>query len=119
MAKPLMLSIGGQNTQADVHQVTQEHPLQNDPKSEPSEIDPTQHSTESLAGIYEILKRHEESLRDLIVEIRLLYHNLPEKERNRLEAQRDRTTHEVRDLFAGQVRSLDETILRLRGKKIE
>jgi hypothetical protein len=63
-----------------------------------------------LAEIYEILKRHEETLRDLVVEVRLLYHNLPESERLRLEAQRERTTREVGDNFASQVRLLDETI---------
>ncbi len=70
----------------------------------------TSHAGGPLAEIYEILKRHEETLRDLVVEVRLLYHNLPESERQRLEARREQTTREVGDLFAGQVRLLDETI---------
>jgi len=65
---------------------------------------------ESLAQIYQVLKRHEETLRDLVVEVRLLYHNLSEKDRQRLEAQRERTTREVRELFAGHIRLLEENI---------
>jgi len=70
---------------------------------------------ESLAGVYEILKRHEETLRDLVVEARLLYHNLPDKDKQRLERSRARTTEEVGELFAGKIRLLDEAITRLRG----
>jgi hypothetical protein len=70
---------------------------------------------ESLAGVYEVLKRHEETLRDLVIEVRLLYHNLPEKEKQRLEWSRGRTTQEVSDIFANNIRSLEETIKRLRG----
>jgi hypothetical protein len=72
---------------------------------------------ESLAEILEAVKRHEETLRDLIVEVRLLYHNLPEKDRTRLEAQRERTRREVGDLFANQVRLLDQKIEQLRGRR--
>jgi len=72
---------------------------------------------ESLAGIYEILKRHEETLRDLVVEARLLYHNLPDKEKQRLEWSRGRTTQEVGEIFASNIRLLDETIARLRGSQ--
>ncbi len=72
---------------------------------------------ESLAGIYEILKRHEETLRDLVVEVRLLYHNLPDKEKQRLEWSRGRTTQEVGEIFGSNIRLLDETIARLRGSQ--
>lgn len=72
---------------------------------------------ESLAGVYEILKRHEETLRDLVVEMRLLYHNLPDKEKQRLEWSRGRTTQEVGEIFASNIRLLDETITRLRGSQ--
>jgi len=72
---------------------------------------------ESLAGVYEILKRHEETLRDLVVEVRLLYHNLPDKEKQRLEWSRGRTTQEVGEIFASNIRLLDETIARLRGSQ--
>jgi hypothetical protein len=72
---------------------------------------------ESLAGVYEILKRHEETLRDLVVEVRLLYHNFPDKEKKRLEWSRERTAHEVGEIFAGQIRSLEESIARLRGNQ--
>jgi len=72
---------------------------------------------ESLAGVYEILKRHEETLRDLVIEVRLLYHNLPDKEKQRLEWSRGRTTSEVGEIFASNIRALDETIARLRANK--
>ncbi|HEY1757384.1 MAG TPA: hypothetical protein VGG72_18565 [Bryobacteraceae bacterium] len=72
---------------------------------------------ESLVGVYEVLKRHEETLRDLVVEIRLLYHNLPEKDKQRLEWSRGRTTEEVAAIFGPNIRSLEETITRLRGTK--
>jgi hypothetical protein len=70
---------------------------------------------ESLVGVYEILKRHEETLRDLVVEVRLLYHNLPDKEKQRLEWSRGRTTQEVGEIFASNIRLLEETIAKLRG----
>ena len=70
---------------------------------------------ESLVGVYEILKRHEETLRDLVVEVRLLYHNLPDKEKQRLEWSRGRTTQEVGEVFASNIRLLEETIKRLHG----
>ena len=70
---------------------------------------------ESLAGVYEILKRHEETLRDLVVEVRLLYYTLPEKERLSLERSRARTTSDVGDLFADKVRTLEGKIRELRG----
>jgi hypothetical protein len=70
---------------------------------------------ESLAGVYEILKRHEETLRDLVIEMRLMYHNLPDKEKQRLEWSRTRTTQEVGEIFASNIRLLDETIARLRA----
>jgi hypothetical protein len=72
---------------------------------------------ESLAGVYEILKRHEETLRDLVVEVRLLYHNLPDKEKQRLEWSRSRTASEVGEIFASNIRLLEETIARLRAKQ--
>jgi len=70
---------------------------------------------ESLIGIYEILKRQEETLRDLVIEVRLLYHNLEEKEKQRLEWSRSRTTQEVGEIFAGNIRLLEDRIARLRG----
>jgi hypothetical protein len=72
---------------------------------------------QSLVGVYEILKRHEETLRDLVVEVRLLYHNLPDKEKQRLEWSRSRTTSEVGELFASNIRMLEDTITRLRGSQ--
>jgi DNA-binding CsgD family transcriptional regulator len=74
---------------------------------------------ESLAGVYEVLKRHEETLRDLVIEVRLLYHNLSDKEKQRLEWSRGRTTQEVGDIFAAKIRSLDETITRLRASQTQ
>jgi len=71
---------------------------------------------ESLVGVYEVLKRHEETLRDLVIEVRLLYHNLGDKEKQRLEWSRARTTQEVGDIFAGNIRSLEEAIARLKAK---
>jgi hypothetical protein len=103
MSKPLMLSIGGRP----------DTPPETNVPADPTPSSPS----DSPIEIYEILKRHEETLRDLIVEVRLLYRNLPEKERKRLEEQRERTTREVRDSFAGQIRSLDEIISRLRGSR--
>ena len=117
MDERLKLSIGAWNTEppasapkepvhselppdmhvADSHYVTKESPS------------PT---GESLAQIYEILRRHEETLRDLIIEVRLLYYTLPEKDRQRLESLRARITHEVRDLHAGQLRLLEERVSR-------
>jgi hypothetical protein len=70
---------------------------------------------ESLAGVYEILKRHEETLRDLVVEVRLMYYTLPEKDRLSLERSRSRTTSDVGDLFADKIRALEEKIKALRG----
>lgn len=119
MAKPVTLSIRGGDTQLGVSAVEyQSEPAQparisegrvND-KPPGNAVNTKSRTGESLAEIYEILKRHEETLRDLIVEVRLQYHNLPESERLRLEGQRERTTREVGDLFANQVRLLDETI---------
>jgi len=70
---------------------------------------------ESLIGVYEVLKRHEETLRDLVVEVRLLYHNLPDKEKQRLEWSRARTTEEVGVTFASNIRLLEDAIARLRA----
>jgi hypothetical protein len=70
---------------------------------------------ESLAGVYEILKRHEETLRDLVVEARLLYYSLPDKERLSLERSRSRTTSEVGELWAEKIRTLEEKIKALRS----
>ncbi len=72
---------------------------------------------ESLVGVFEILKRHEETLRDLVVEVRLLYHNLPDKEKQRLEWSRGRTTQEVGEIFASNIRLLEERIAKLRGNQ--
>jgi hypothetical protein len=74
-------------------------------------------ANESLVGFYEIMKRHEETLRDLVVEVRLLYHSLPDKEKQRLEWSRSRTTSEVGELFASNIRMLEDTITRLRGSQ--
>jgi hypothetical protein len=114
MDKPLTLSIGGQTTHRDTPAAMQENPPELARTSEPagvSEAGPA----DSLAEMCEILKRHEETLRDLIVEVRLLYHNLPAKEQKRLEENRARTTREVGESFAAQVGSLEEKISRLRG----
>jgi hypothetical protein len=114
MPKPLTLSIGGQP--AETTTAAEEQQAESAGKIEPAgtsgaPVSPAAESPE----IYEILKRHEETLRDLVIEVRLLYHNLSDKEKQRLEARRDGTTREVRDSFAGQVRALDEKISKLRG----
>jgi hypothetical protein len=123
MAKPLTLEIGAQDTQRDTHSAMEDQSglarnrepagvsegrVEDKPSRKAGYS--TSHAGESLAEIYEILKRHEETLRDLIVEVRLLYHNLPESDRLRLEGQRDRTTREVGNNFASQVQLLDEAI---------
>lgn len=126
MSKPLMLSIGKDvphETPAAESAATSETPV-SDPSSpaagvaaSPGPASPGSASpnAEALAELYETVKRHEETLRDLIVEIRLLYHNLSDKEKQRLESRRDATTREVRDNTAGQIRALEEKIARLRG----
>lgn len=115
MSKPLMLSIGGQP--ADPHFILDTDKPQPAQKTEPAGDNTASAGNESLAEMYEAVKRHEETLRDLVVEIRLLYHNLSDKEKKRLEAQRDRTTREVRDSFAAQIRLLEEKAMRLRASK--
>jgi hypothetical protein len=72
-------------------------------------------SPQDLIEVFETLKRHEETLRDLVVEIRLMYHSLPEKDRKRLEALRDQTTRQVHELFATHTAVLDGKIANLRG----
>jgi hypothetical protein len=137
MSKPLALSIGGKvgdgQTIQDLSPPSQSGPEQSTPEQSKNKDQPQPMpepinvqsysamatapapSSQALAELYENLKRHEETLRDLIVEVRLLYHNLADKEKQRLETRRDGTTREVRDSFAGQVRSLEEKISRLRG----
>jgi hypothetical protein len=116
MSKPLMLSIGDVPDPPQTDTPANAHSDAGVPAGpSPAVASPTGAPSESLAQIYEVLKRHEETLRDLVVEVRLLYHNLPEKEKKRLEAQRERTTREVRDGFAGQLRSLEEMVARLRA----
>lgn len=120
MSKPLMLSIGKDvpHETAAESAVTSEIPMSE--ASSPAAAGSASAgsaSPESLAELYESVKRHEETLRDLIVEIRLLYHNLSDKEKQRLESRRDATTREVRDNCAPQIRSLEEKILRLRGTR--
>ena len=121
MPDPLKLSIGAwpqdQNPQIDLHRAAPAPHSTVPAGNQPAARERPSDSSESLAGIYEILKRDEETLRDLIVEVRLLYHNLPEKDRKRLEAQRAQTTREVADLFSVRIRLLDETIARLRGAR--
>jgi len=117
MSKPLRLEIGRNVPQeeppAPAAAPTVAIPAPESPAAEESQAAP---SNESLAEVYEAIKRHEETLRDLIVEIRLLYHNLSDKEKQKLEARRDWTARELRDNFAGPVRALEEKIARLRGK---
>ena len=52
-----------------------------------------------------------------MVEVRLLYHNLPDKEKQRLEWSRSRTTSEVGELFASNIRMLEDAITKLRGSQ--
>lgn len=118
MSKPLMLSIGKDvphETPAAESAATSESPVNE--VASPAAATSAAPSAESLAELYESVKRHEETLRDLIVEIRLLYHNLSDKEKQRLESRRDATTREVRDNSAGQIRALEEKIVRLRGSR--
>jgi hypothetical protein len=118
MDQRLKLSIGAWEaeppTEPSKPQIQSEGPVEGNVKAQASAMadDATTLASESLAQIYQVLKRHEETPRDLAVEVRLLYQNLPEKERQRLEAQRERTTREVRDLFASQIRLLEENISR-------
>jgi hypothetical protein len=123
MAKPLLLSIG-EKLQMEPHPASAADSPAAPPQTTGAEVSggpapesAAPPSAESLAQIYDILKRHQETLRDLIVEIRLLYRHLPPKEQQRLEAQREPTTREVGDLCAAQLHELDETIARLRGKQ--
>lgn len=116
MDQRLKLSIGAWGpeppTQPSKPQIQSESPVEGNVKAQPSAMadDATTLASESLAQIYQVLKRHEETPRDVVVEVRLLYQNLSEKERQRLEALRERTTHEVGDLFAGHIRLLEENI---------
>jgi chromosome segregation ATPase len=117
MPKPLTLAIGGRPAETETPPTAEEHPAES---AAPSGLAGTSNipaSGEALAEIYEVLKRHEETLRDLVIEVRLLYHNLSDKEKQRLEARRDGTTREVRDGFASQIRALDEKISKLRGSR--
>jgi len=135
MSKPVMLSIGGKVGEAPP--INPDHPMESaaatsesaqvpeaptnvksasmpdESASASSELFPSQ----SLAQIYEVLKRHEETLRDLVVEVRLLYYNLSEKERQRLETRRQQVTFEVRNNFADNIRALEEAISRLRSNR--
>ena len=115
MDERLKLSIGAWNT--DAPSAPPKQPVLSESSAEKNVTDPrystasdTDSTSESLAQIYEILRRHEETLRDLIIEVRLLYHTLPEKDRQRLEGLRERITYEVRGLYAGQIRLLEEEI---------
>lgn len=116
MDKRLKLSIGAWEmeppTQPSKPQIQPEGPVEGNVKAQAPAIaeKPTTLASEPLAQIYEVLKRHEETPRDLAVEVRLLYQNVPEKERQRLEAIRERTTREVGDLFAGRIQLLEENI---------
>lgn len=118
MDQRLKLSIGAWGaeppSQPSKPQIQSEGPVRGNEKAPASAMadDATTLSSESLAEIYQVLKRHEETPRDTVVEVRLLYQNLPEKERQRLEAQRERTTREVHDLFASQIQLLEENIAR-------
>ncbi len=139
MSKPLMLSIGGKVGEAPP--MNPEHPPESAATSESTQVPAvpanekssamTAHpasassessssesiSSQSLAQVYEVLKRHEETLRDLVVEVRLLYYNLSEKERQRLETRRQQFTFEVRNNFADNIRALEEAIARLRSTR--
>jgi hypothetical protein len=111
MSKPLMLSIGGRPPEeANTAAPDQPQSAQMGGAAAAGAPEP---STESLAEIYQTLKRHEETLRDLIVEVRLLYHNLSEKEKQRLESRREPVTRQAQEAFAGQIRALEEKIARL------
>jgi hypothetical protein len=118
MDQRLKLSIGAWGTEPPTQpskpQIQSEGPVEGNVEAQASAMaeDATTLASESLAQIYQVLKRHEETPRDMVVEARLLYQNLPEKERQRLEAQRERTTREVRDLFASQIQLLEENISR-------
>lgn len=113
MSKPLMLSIGGRPPE-EAHLAAQDQPqLAQNREAPEGAAGATAPGTESLAEIYQSLKRHEETLRDLIVEVRLLYHNLSEKDKQRLETRRQPIAHQVQEAFGGQVRALEEKISRL------
>ncbi len=119
MDQRLKLSIGAWGTEPPTQppkpQIQSEGPVEGNVEVQASATadDATTLASESLAQICQVLKRHEEyASRFGCCQVRLLYQNLPEIERQRLEAQRERITREVRDLFAGQIRSLEENISR-------
>ncbi len=127
MSKPLMLSIGGKVGEATPMNAEQSpapaapsqsaqvpHAPAND---HPSSMPDHAISSDSLAQVCEVLKRHEETLRDLVIEVRLLYFNLSDKERQRLETRRQQVTFEVRNNFAGNIRALEEAISQLRANR--
>lgn len=72
--------------------------------------------SETVAELFDALKRQEEMLRDMIIEIRLLYHNLSEKEKQKLESRREAITRDLREGFAPAIHALEERAARLRGK---
>jgi hypothetical protein len=120
MSKPLMLSIGGRPPEED-HAAPPDQPQPVQPGQAASPAGPPAATTvaapgaEALGEVYQNLKRHEETLRDLIVEVRLLYHNLAEKERQRLETRREPTARQVQEAFGSQIRALEEKIAQLRA----
>ena len=97
MDQRLKLSIGAWKIeppeQPPKPEIQSEGPVEANVKAQASAMadDATTLASGSLAEIYQVLKRHEETPRDLAVEVRLLYQNLPEKDRQRLEALRSRT----------------------------
>lgn len=105
MAKPVLLSIGATDSQEEAHAAA---PAQ----AEAARAGGLEGSSQE---VYELLRRHEETLRDLIVEIRLLYHSLSEKEQRLLEGRRDATTRGVREEFAPRIQALESAVSRLRG----
>jgi len=134
MSKPVMLSIGGKVGEAPP--MNPEHLPEPAATSESAQAPQTfaneksasmsDHtaaassqsiSSQNMAQIYEVLKRHEETLRDLVIEVRLLYFNLSEKERQRLETRRQQVTFEVRNNFADNIRALEAAIASLRANR--
>ena len=109
MSKPLMLSIGGPPPE-EASAAAQAQPAQD--SGVPAATGAIAPSAESLTEVYQALKRHEETLRDLIVEVRLLYHNLSEKEQQHLEARRGLITQQGQEAYGAQVRALEEKIAR-------
>jgi hypothetical protein len=72
--------------------------------------------TELLAQAYEILKRHEQAVYDLTIDVETLKAKLSDSDRAVFDSARQRARSESGFGFDRQARSYDGTIRQLRGK---